>query len=150
MPDVHDRETRSRNMSAIKAKNTEPELLIRKMLHKKGFRYRIHDKSLPGKPDLVFPKYNAVIQVHGCFWHQHNCHLFKWPKARQEFWRNKISGNYQKDRETEKLLLKEGWRILTVWECAIKGRTRKPIENVINQCAAWLVQGKQCAEIIGQ
>ena len=93
MADVVDRKTRSRMMSGIRGKNTRPELLIRKGLHARGFRFRLHDKRLPGKPDLVLPKYSAVIFVHGCFWHGHDCHLFKWPQSRREFWRKKITRN---------------------------------------------------------
>mgnify|MGYP001813680444 FL=1 len=123
MADVVDRKTRSRMMSGIRGKNTRPELLIRKGLHARGFRFRLHDKRLPGKPDLVLPKYSAVIFVHGCFWHGHDCHLFKWPQSRREFWRKKITRNKVKDAESYVSLKKEGWYILTIWECALKGRT---------------------------
>lgn len=149
MADVVDKATRSRMMAGIKGKDTRPEVLIRQGLHRRGYRFRLHKKSLPGKPDIVFPCRHAVIMVHGCFWHQHDCHLFKWPSSRQDFWRNKISRNHQKDKETENALLRKGWRVLTVWECAIKGRTRLSIEQVINQCAAWLDTGAQHMEITG-
>ena len=115
MVDVVDRKTRSRMMSGIRGKNTRPELLIRKGLHARGFRFRLHDKRLPGKPDLVLPKYSAVIFVHGCFWHGHDCHLFKWPQSRREFWRKKITRNKVKDAESYVSLKKEGWYILTIW-----------------------------------
>ena len=98
MTDVVNKQTRSRMMSGIKSKNTKPELIIRKALFKKGFRFKLHDKSLPGKPDLVLPKYDAVIFIHGCFWHQHNCHLFKWPSTRPEFWETKIHRNVEVDK----------------------------------------------------
>lgn len=138
MADVVDTKTRSRMMSGIRGKDTKPELVIRKKLHALGFRYKLHDKKLPGKPDLVFPKYNAVIFVNGCFWHGHNCHLFKWPTSREEFWRNKITRTKEKDRENIEKLLKDGWRILQIWECALKGRERLPIETIIEHAALWL------------
>ncbi|MBF0554859.1 MAG: DNA mismatch endonuclease Vsr [Nitrospirae bacterium] len=149
MADIVDTATRSRMMAGIKGKNTRPEIVIRQGLHRKGYRFRLHRADLPGKPDLVFPSRHAVIMVHGCFWHQHDCHLFKWPSSRREFWRSKITRNRQKDAETESALLRKAWRVLTVWECALKGRTRPPMEQVINQCAAWLDGGAWRAEISG-
>ena len=112
-------------MAGIRAKDTKPELFIRKALHAKGFRYRLHDRRLPGKPDMSFPKYRAVILVNGCFWHGHDCHLFKWPSTRQEFWRRKITRNRQKDEETRQALKAGGWRVVyDSRECALKGKTR--------------------------
>ncbi len=105
-------------MSGIRGKNTKPELLIRSELHKAGFRYRLHRKDLPGRPDLVFSRHRAVLFVHGCFWHQHDCHLFKWPSTRPEFWREKIEGNLERDRKQYAELQNAGWRIATIWECA--------------------------------
>jgi len=136
--DVVNKQTRSRMMSGIKGKNTKPELIIRKALFKKGFRFKLHDKSLPGKPDLVLPKYDAVIFIHGCFWHQHNCHLFKWPSTRPEFWETKIHRNVEVDKRNYKELKKEGWYILTIWECALKGKTRRSLEEVIDSTIHWL------------
>lgn len=138
MVDVVDKKTRSRMMSGIKGKNTRPELEIRKELFSRGFRYKLHDKSLPGKPDLVFPQYNSVIFIHGCFWHGHSCHLFKWPATRPGFWKNKILRNKLVDKRNYKQLNDEGWYILTIWECAIKGRTRKSVKTVVNSVAKWL------------
>ena len=149
MVDVVDQKTRSRMMSGIRSKNTKPELLIRKGLHARGFRFRLHDKRLPGKPDLIFPKYSAVIFVHGCFWHRHDCHLFKWPKTRREFWHKKISRNQEKDAESYISLKKEGWYILTIWECALKGRTRRPLDKVLDIAADWLVNGLRDRQIRG-
>ena len=137
-------------MSGIRGKDTKPELLIRKALFKEGFRYRLHDKRLPGKPDLVFPKYHVVIFIHGCFWHGHNCHLFKWPKTRKEFWRNKINRNREVDRRNYNKLKEEGWYILTVWECALKGKTRLPFDMVITRISKWLVSGRKDIEIRGK
>ena len=100
MTDIVDKTTRSRMMSGIKGKNTKPEILIRSLLHQEGFRFRIHDNNLPGQPDIVLKKYRAVIFIHGCFWHRHECHLFKWPKTRPEFWKNKINRNHENDTQT--------------------------------------------------
>ena len=149
MPDIISRKTRSQMMSGIRSKNTKPELLIRKGLHKKGFRYRIHCKELPGKPDLVFKKYNAIIFVHGCFWHGHDCHLFKWPRSREAFWRDKINGNIERDTLSENKLVFDGWRIGKVWECALKGKKRLPVEHVIDKCAHWLKSDFRTTEIRG-
>ena len=149
MVDVVDRKTRSRMMSGIRGKNTRPELLIRKGLHARGFRFRLHDKRLPGKPDLVLPKYSAVIFVHGCFWHGHDCHLFKWPQSRREFWRNKITRNKAKDAENYASLKKDGWYILTIWECALKGRTRRPLDQVLDTAADWLMYSTRDRQIRG-
>ena len=149
MVDVVDPETRSRMMSGIRGKNTKPELLIRKGLHARGFRFCLHDKRLPGKPDLVLPEFNTVIFVHGCFWHGHDCHLFKWPKTRRAFWRKKILRNKEKDAESYAYLKKDGWYILTIWECALKGRTRRPLEQVLDSAADWLVYGLRNRQISG-
>lgn len=125
-------------MSGIRGKDTKPELLIRKALHKRGFRYRLHCKDLPGKPDLCFPKYKAVIFVHGCFWHGHDCHLFKWPKTRPDFWRSKIARNRAVDAESRDKLLAQNWRVGVVWECALKGRARLPFDTIIDSLAVSL------------
>jgi len=137
LADVVDPATRSRMMSGIRGKNTKPELMIRKALHARGFRYRLHCK-LPGKPDLCLPKYRAVIFVHGCFWHGHDCHLFKWPSTRPEFWREKIARNKAVDAAAEAKLLADGWRVATVWECALKGRARLDLENITNRLGDWV------------
>ncbi len=149
MVDVVDPVTRSRMMSGIRSKNTRPEILIRKGLHARGFRFRLHDKRLPGKPDMVFPKYGAVIFIHGCFWHGHDCHLFKLPKTRRAFWHKKISRNQEKDAESYASLRKEGWYILTIWECALKGRTRRPLGEVLDLVADWLVYELRNRQISG-
>ena len=125
-------------MAGIKGKDTKPELVIRSALHRKGFRFRLHRSDLPGKPDLVFPKHRAVILVHGCFWHGHDCHLFKWPKTREDFWREKIASNMERDRKQLSALSDAGWRVATIWECALKGRSRLPVEKVADSCAVWL------------
>lgn len=117
MVDVVDPATRSRMMAGIRGKDTKPEMLVRRALHKAGFRYRLHVKDLPGRPDIVLPKYRTVIFVHGCFWHGHDCKHFKWPKTRAEFWRKKIEGNVTRDRIAVSELERRGWRVITIWEC---------------------------------
>lgn len=121
MADVHNKETRSYNMSRIKSKNTKPEMLVRQFLHKNGFRYRLHVKNLPGKPDMVLPKYKTVIFVHGCFWHGHEgCKYYVIPKTRTEWWLSKIQGNATNDTQAEALLITAGWKIIKIWECELK------------------------------
>ena len=148
MADVVDAATRSRMMSGIRGKNTKPELMIRRALHARGFRYRLHCK-LPGKPDLCFSKYRAVIFVHGCFWHGHDCHLFKWPSTRPEFWREKIARNRAVDARAVEALLAEGWRVATVWECALKGKERLRFEDVVVLLSEWLPDASPRCEIRG-
>ena len=137
--DIVTQAVRSRMMAGIKDKNTKPELVVRSELHRMGFRFRLHRKDLPGKPDLVFPKYNAVLFVHGCFWHGHDCHLFKWPKTRTEFWHQKIVGNRTRDQRQLMELQSKGWRTGIIWECAIKGKYKLPIDSVSDRCSAWLL-----------
>jgi len=121
MSDVHTKQQRSYNMSRIKAKDTKPEMLVRRFLHGKGFRYKLHDKTLPGKPDIVLPKYKTLIFIHGCFWHGHeNCKYFVVPKTRTKFWVSKITGNKANDAKAVRALKKDGWRIITIWECVLK------------------------------
>lgn len=147
MIDIVNESTRSKMMAGIKNKNTKPELIVRKALHATGFRYSLHDKNLPGKPDLVFPKYKAVIFIHGCFWHQHNCHLFKWPKTRSEFWKTKITGNVERDRRQIEELKNQGWRVLIIWECRLKGKLKDPLETLISDVKTWLLHGNNFMEI---
>lgn len=137
MVDIVDSATRSRMMSGIRGRNTKPELVIRSLLHRKGFRYRLHRSDLPGKPDIVFPGLHAVIFVHGCFWHGHNCRFFKWPSTRPEFWRAKIGRNQENDMRVIDHLIADGWRVGIVWECAIRGRDRD-ISALIDRLAGWL------------
>ncbi len=150
MADIVPAEVRSRMMSGIRGTNTKPELLLRKGLHALGFRFRLHDRSLPGKPDIVLPRYKAVIFAHGCFWHGHDCHLFKWPSTRPEFWQAKIARNRAVDERTDAALTEAGWRQAVVWECALKGKTRLPFEDVIQSCAEWLRSDRPRLEIRGK
>ena len=137
-------------MSGIRSKDTRPELTVRKLLHHRGYRYRLHSRELPGKPDVIFASRKAIIFVHGCFWHGHGCHLFKWPSTRREFWTTKVFRNREKDLETENALMLLGWRTLTIWECTLKGKKRKPIAEVIEFISQWLDSGSASAEITGR
>ena len=130
MADVHNKETRSFNMSRIKGKNTKPEMLVRQFLHAKGFRYRLHVKDLPGKPDIVLPKYKTVIFIQGCFWHGHDqCKYYVVPKTKTDWWLTKINGNKAKDITNIELLRKEGWRVIEIWECELKPALRADTLN---------------------
>jgi len=126
MADVHDKATRSYNMSRIKNKNTKPEILVRKFLFANGFRYRINDKKLPGKPDIVLPKYKTVIFVNGCFWHGHeNCRYFKLPATRTDWWKEKIEKNIENDLKKHAQLKVAGYKVIVIWECELKGKTKE-------------------------
>lgn len=107
-------------MSQIRGTNTKPELLIRSIIHRMGFRYRLHIKDLPGKPDIVFPSRKKIVFVNGCFWHKHNCEYFKWPKTNDDFWKNKIESNADRDEKNYKSLIELNWVYLIVWECSVK------------------------------
>jgi len=137
MTDIVDATTRSRMMSGIRGRDTKPELQVRHQLHQKGFRYRLHVAGLPGKPDLVFPKYRAVVFVHGCFWHGHDCALFKQPATRTEFWTGKISSNRARDTRQLEALRQAGWRVAIIWECALKLPTADPVA-VISRLGDWI------------
>lgn len=139
MPDIVSSEKRSQMMAGIKGKNTRPELLIRSLLHKSGLRYKLHENTLPGKPDMVFPKYRAAIFIHGCFWHGHDCHLFKIPSTNREFWLTKINGNRERDQRDIEKLTALGWRIMIIWECAVKGKTRLEPQKIAETCRNWLL-----------
>ena len=134
--DVHDKKTRSYNMSQIKGKDTKPEEMVRKYLFAQGFRYRKNDKKLPGTPDIVLPKYKTVIFVNGCFWHGHEgCKNFVWPKSNPDFWKKKIETNISRDLKKIELLQSKGWRVITVWECELKpvnrdARYKKLIDEI--------------------
>lgn len=150
MVDIVSSTKRSQMMSCIRGKNTKPELLIRARLHKAGFRFRLHYGELPGKPDIVFPKFKAIVLVNGCFWHGHGCNLFRWPSTREEFWRKKIQGNCVRDRRNRASYCTSGWRTLTVWECALKGSARVDLEIIIDRICEWLAKGKADVEIAGR
>jgi DNA mismatch endonuclease (patch repair protein) len=148
--DVVSRDKRSQMMAGIKGKHTSPELVLRRGLHARGFRFRLHRSDIPGAPDLVFPARRAVLFAHGCFWHQHGCHLFKWPSTRSDFWREKIHQNVRRDRSTATMLTSQGWRVGVIWECALKGRTRRSLDEVLSECADWLKSDREFIEIGGE
>lgn len=136
-------------MSRVRGRDTKPEMTVRRGLHALGFRFRLHGRNLPGTPDLIFPRHRAVIFVHGCFWHGHDCPLFRLPGTRTEFWDSKISRNRVRDAETVLALETSGWRVGTVWECAIRGRLRMPVEAMLLACRDWLDEGNGSMEIRG-
>ena len=139
MVDIVDASVRSRMMSGIRGKNTKPELLIRKALHKRGFRYSLHPKSLLGKPDIVLPKWKVAIFVHGCFWHWHGCALSKLPASNTEFWRHKLLGNQLRDAEVKQRLAASGWRVATIWECATRGASAlASLQKTLDQLDFWI------------
>ena len=146
MVDVHSPEARSRNMAAIKGKNTKPELLIRRNLHARGLRYRLHDKRLPGKPDLVFPKYHAAIFVNGCFWHGHECETFHWPSDRADFWRDKILTTRARDKRKIDAMLNAGWRCLIIWECLLRGGALAELPDLVDRVEGWIRSDEEFAE----
>ena len=150
MADVFSERKRSEVMSRIRSKDTEPEKLVRKALHGLGYRYRLHDKSLPGKPDLKLAKFKAVIQINGCFWHGHGCHLFKMPRSSKEYWTQKIANNKKRDELNRQKLLEENWRVLEVWECALKGKKRLDMEKLFNKIENWLLSCNQFKSIEGK
>jgi len=136
-------------MSGIRSRNTKPEMIVRRALHKNGFRYRLHDSRIPGKPDLVFPKYHAVLFVHGCFWHGHDCPLFRMPETRNDFWKNKIRKNQERDTVVRKKIKGIGWRMGIVWECALKGKYRIGVEETVTRIIFWLGSDRTGLEIRG-
>jgi len=129
---------RSKIMASVGQKNTGVEILLRKALHRRGLRYRLHDRSLPGSPDLVFPRFRAVIFVHGCYWHAHGCHRSTVPKTRNAFWAAKFAANKARDAKKAKALRSLGWRVMTVWECALRGKTARSSEAIAKRVQAWL------------
>jgi DNA mismatch endonuclease (patch repair protein) len=132
-------------MSGIKYKNTKPEIMMRKELFRNGFRYRLHNANLPGKPDMVLRKYMAVIFVHGCFWHGHKCRYFKWPKSNREFWRDKINGNRKHDKTVIKKLQEQGYRICIFWECVTRDHDLFP--QAMEKLREWLSGDDKFLEI---
>jgi DNA mismatch endonuclease (patch repair protein) len=142
--DTVDRKTRSKIMASVRQKDTAPEMLLRKRLHHLGFRYRLHDKKLPGSPDLVLKKYQAVIFVHGCFWHRHGCKLSTSPSTRKEFWKDKFKKNIDRDKNNIEKLLQSGWRILIIWQCAIKIKTIGEVSKIVGK---WLNSNKKYREL---
>ncbi|HPM75764.1 MAG TPA: very short patch repair endonuclease [bacterium] len=148
--DFVDTKTRSRMMSTVRGKDTQPELEIRRSLFAMGFRYRLHRTDLPGKPDLVFPKYSAVLFIHGCFWHQHGCKRSSLPKTRRSWWKEKLERNHERDEEVVRVLNDGGWRVLLIWECSFR-RTginrRAALDEVVHTAVDFLHSETQLLEI---
>ncbi|MCK9538039.1 very short patch repair endonuclease [Dokdonella sp.] len=146
MTDIVDKETRSRMMSGIRGKDTKPEMVLRHALHARGLRYRLHDRKLPGRPDLILAKHHAVIFVHGCFWHRHEgCRYASTPATNSQFWAEKFAGNVRRDNANRHALIAEGWRVATIWECALRN-----LDHVSATCsllAAWLDDTSATIEI---
>jgi len=143
MVDKVSTEIRSHIMASIKGKDTKPEMVIRRTLHSLGFRYKLHVKDLPGCPDLVLPKYKAVIMVNGCFWHGHGCHISNRPKSRSEYWEQKIAKNKARDERSNIKLYELGWRVATIWECAIIGKRNYSKDEIARLLSAWLQNSPQ-------
>lgn len=137
-------------MSSVGQKNTGPEMRLRSALHRRGLRYRLHDRSLPGSPDLILTKYRAVIFVHGCYWHRHGCYRTTSPKTRSDFWEEKFAANEARDRRDVDRLLELGWRVLVVWECALIGKTSRFQDAVADEVIDWLQGPRTYAEISGK
>ena len=129
MADNHSKEIRSMNMSHIRSTNSKPEEIVRKYLFSKGLRYRKNVRTLPGKPDIVLPKYKTIVFVNGCFWHRHDCGRFVMPSSNTEYWEKKINGNIERDKTNIALLEEQGWRVIVIWECQLKNKVRE--DNLI-------------------
>ena len=149
MTDIVDRATRSRMMSGIRSHNTRIEIIVRKRLFSLGFRYRINDRRLPGKPDMVFPKYRAVIFTHGCFWHGHDCKYFRLPSTNRDFWQDKIARNKKRDEEVAAVLHENGWRMEIVWECSLRQKQTAEVDGIADILARWLQYGTEDLELHG-
>ncbi|HEY8604505.1 very short patch repair endonuclease [Tsuneonella suprasediminis] len=136
-------------MSRVRSKDTGPELTVRRLLHSLGFRFRLHRRDLPGTPDIVLPRHHVAVLVHGCFWHGHDCSLFRMPATRTEFWKAKIDANRHRDAEVRSDLLSEGWRTLCVWECAIRGSARLSSDDLAMQIITFLSERQNEGDIAG-
>ncbi len=146
MTDIVDKQTRSRMMAGIKGKDTKPELVLRRALHARGFRYRLHSKNVPGRPDLVFPKHHAIVFVHGCFWHRHEgCRYTTTPSTRPEFWQAKFDANVIRDAAIRDQLIETGWRVATVWECSL--RKTDQLATTVELLSTWLLSDSRQLEI---
>lgn len=148
--DTVDRKTRSRIMASVGQRDTGPEMCLRRILHRHGLRYRLHDRSLPGSPDLVFPRFQSVVFVHGCFWHVHEgCKFATKPSSRKTFWKEKFDANRKRDRRNYDTLVASGWRVLVVWECAIKGQKEDELDKLGKAVVRWLKSDNRYGEIGG-
>ncbi|MBQ9290693.1 MAG: DNA mismatch endonuclease Vsr [Clostridia bacterium] len=141
MADNHTPEVRHKNMSHIRSTNTKPELAVRQYLFSHGFRYRLNVQALPGRPDIVLPKYRTVVFINGCFWHHHDCGRFVWPSSNEEYWHKKIDGNVQRDKENREKLASLGWNVIILWECQLK---KKTAEERLQRLCAEIKNGAPC------
>lgn len=132
-------------MSGIRGKNTRGEILLRRGLHARGFRFRINARHLPGTPDVVLPRYRTVMFFNGCFWHQHDCSLFRWPKTREEFWREKLGRNRERDERIARQLIEDGWRVGILWECGLKAAGKNP-SALLDDIGTWIRTGAPTRE----
>jgi DNA mismatch endonuclease (patch repair protein) len=148
MTDVLTPEQRSFNMSRVHGRNTAPELRVRRGLHALGLRFRLHPRELPGRPDLVLPRYRTAVFVHGCFWHAHGCHLSTMPATRIEFWRQKIEGNVARDQAAVAALHAAGWHVLVIWECALRGRGRLDDQELLSNAASFIRNGYEGLRVV--
>jgi DNA mismatch endonuclease, patch repair protein len=147
MADIVSPTVRSRMMALIKAKGSKGERILRGRLSALGHRYRLHRSDLPGTPDMVFPAAKAVILFHGCFWHWHSCALFRMPKSNRSFWSKKLAGNVACDARTRRALKREGWRVLEVWECGLRGVTETQIDTLVSEIDLWLREGTRSKQL---
>lgn len=147
MADVHNPATRSKNMRAIGTRDTAIEKRLASLLSEAGFIYTVQDATLPGRPDFVLADYRCIIFTHGCFWHHHHCHLFKVPATRTEFWLEKIGKNVLRDARDIGLLKEQGWRVMVVWECALRGKEKLTDETLTERLEEWICAGEGCAQI---
>lgn len=147
MADVHSSTTRSKNMRAIRQQDTAIELRVAQLLKDRGFAYRVQDKNLPGRPDFVLLEQQAIIFVHGCFWHHHHCYLFKVPATRTEFWVGKINSNVERDNRYVRQLQESGWKVLIIWECALRNKLRLSDDDLQERLEEWLLAMDGSAEI---
>lgn len=146
--DTVDRKTRSRIMASVGQRNTGPEILLRRTLHRLGLRYRLNDRKLPGSPDLVFPRFHAVVFVHGCFWHAHEgCKFATKPSSRKNFWKEKFEANVNRDRRNYDALASKGWRVLVIWECSIKVKKAVGLNELGLNVKEWLNSDERFGEI---
>lgn len=137
-------------MASVRSRDTKPEMMIRKALHASGLHYRLNVRDLPGKPDIVLPRHQTVVFVHGCFWHRHECDLFRWPESRTEFWRDKLNANAARDMTAVEALEKAGWRRAVIWECALKGRKKRDFQDTMQRLIAWIKSDEQAITIRGE
>lgn len=147
MTDVHSKSVRSRNMAAIRSRNTQPERLIRSAARKAKLRFRSNVAWLPGRPDLVLIHHHVAILVHGCFWHGHDCAFFKLPKSRQAFWSAKIEANRQRDRRVKMAILDQGWRLLIIWQCALRKNYQRNGKDIAKRIERWVLSKQRVGEI---